>query len=342
MVLRQCRECGNPVSSKAAVCPSCGAPLKRAARKSSTLGGCSGCLVIVVVAFVCIAVFSGRPTGPPKPDANSVSPKPDAARKPANTVAKASPPKAPQKEANTGGPATAPQKDANSEGPAKLPSADYFEAVHNSLDAEASTLIDKYPTNREVADNAVEQAFEFVKKSKTEQQFKVRSLQLQRLSCFYFARSHPDKTESDVEGLKKELKKLDERLARTFADLIQNGDFTVETTRSAVVDDNRDKGDAATKNEDELEVDGLVLLRKSVTGRRGEVTGEITGTVVNRRDHKLNYAQITFNLYDASGAQVGSAIANINGLEPGGRWNFKAVTLGTDFVKYKFAELSGF
>jgi hypothetical protein len=63
---------------------------------------------------------------------------------------------------------------------------------------------------------------------------------------------------------------------------------------------------------------------------------------VNRRGVKLMYAQITFNLYDSSGAQVGSAIANINGLEAGGRWNFKASTFGTDFKKYKFSELSGF
>ena len=33
---------------------------------------------------------------------------------------------------------------------------------------------------------------------------------------------------------------------------------------------------------------------------------EITGTVVNRRNYKLSYAQITFNVYDQSGGQVGS------------------------------------
>ena len=40
--------------------------------------------------------------------------------------------------------------------------------------------------------------------------------------------------------------------------------------------------------------------------------------------------------------QVGSAIGNINGLEPGGTWKFKATSLGVGFVKYKFSELSGF
>jgi hypothetical protein len=298
MVLRGCRECGNNVSSKAAACPSCGAPLKRAARRS-TFGGCSGCLVVVVAAIVCIALFSSHPPDAPKPGAGPPSTKPAAGQKRANTIAKATP-------------ADAARTDANAE----APSADSFAAVRNSLDAEASALIDQYPTSREISDDAVDRTFEFVKKSKTEQQFKVRSLQLQRMSCFRFARSHPGKTESDVEGLKKELKKLNERLAQTFGDLIGNGQLAIDTT-ATVADDNPDK--PAAKDEDELEVDGLVLLRKSVVGKGGQYTGEITGTVINRRDHKLRYAQISFSLFDASGAQVGSAIANINDLEPGGR-----------------------
>jgi hypothetical protein len=91
----------------------------------------------------------------------------------------------------------------------------------------------------------------------------------------------------------------------------------------------------------EYDQDGLVLLLKSVTGKRSEIGIEITGTVVNRRSDKLGYAQISFNLYDASGAQVGTALANINGLEPGGRWNFKALGLEGAARSYKFSELIG-
>src|SRR5262249_47489124 len=93
--------------------------------------------------------------------------------------------------------------------------------------------------------------------------------------------------------------------------------------------------------EEEYDSDGLVLLKKSVQATSGDFSIQITGRVVNRRDRKLSYAQITFNLYDASGAQVGTALANINGLEPGGRWNFKAVGL-EKAATYKFSELSGF
>jgi hypothetical protein len=96
------------------------------------------------------------------------------------------------------------------------------------------------------------------------------------------------------------------------------------------------------KAEEEYNADGLILLRKTVQGTSGEFGGVITGMVINRRSHQLSYAQIQFNLYDGSGAQVGTALANINGLEAGGKWKFQASTFGTDYVRYKFSELSGF
>jgi len=101
------------------------------------------------------------------------------------------------------------------------------------------------------------------------------------------------------------------------------------------------EAEAARKAEEEYDADGLVLLKRTVKGEQGEFGTTIIGTVVNRRDRKLTYAQITFNLYDNSGAQVGTAMANINGLEPGGRWNFKAIGLGGGSSRYKFSELSG-
>lgn len=100
--------------------------------------------------------------------------------------------------------------------------------------------------------------------------------------------------------------------------------------------------EAARLAEEELNVDGLVLLKKTVEGKANEFGIEITGTVVNRRNRTLKYAQISFNVYDASGAQVGSALANINGLEAGGRWNFKATAFGQKATSYKFSNLTGF
>lgn len=118
-----------------------------------------------------------------------------------------------------------------------------------------------------------------------------------------------------------------------------------ETRRVAEADQQRREraaAEAARKAEEEHENNGLVLLRKTVEGKTGQFGGEITGSVVNRRKNKLRYVQITFNLYDKSGAQVGSAVANVNGLEPDGTWKFKATSFGKDFSTYKFDELTGF
>jgi hypothetical protein len=100
--------------------------------------------------------------------------------------------------------------------------------------------------------------------------------------------------------------------------------------------------EAARRAEEEYEVNGLVLLRKTEKGVYGDFSGQITGTVVNHRDHKLGFVEIRYNLYDGSGAQVGSASDHIIDLEPGGRWNFKAVTLNNRWKSYKCVKLSGF
>jgi len=77
--------------------------------------------------------------------------------------------------------------------------------------------------------------------------------------------------------------------------------------------------------EEQYEEDGLVLLRKTENGVNNEFGTTITGTVVNCTGKELKMAMIEYKIYDASDAQIGSAVASINGLEAGGRWNFKAL-----------------
>jgi len=103
----------------------------------------------------------------------------------------------------------------------------------------------------------------------------------------------------------------------------------------------KNRRESQTANEKLAATDGLELDRESLKGLNDNFGGKITGTVVNKSGKQLRYAQITFKLYDASGAQVGSALANINGLEPGKRWNFEATSFGTKFDTYKLYELSG-
>ena len=69
----------------------------------------------------------------------------------------------------------------------------------------------------------------------------------------------------------------------------------------------------------------------------------VVGTIKNNNAAKTyGYVQVTINLYDKSGAQVGSTLANINNLEPGGVWKFKAPMLQQDATSYKIKEITGF
>lgn len=71
-------------------------------------------------------------------------------------------------------------------------------------------------------------------------------------------------------------------------------------------------------------------------------TTYIEGEIKNNTDKTYSYVQVTFNLYDSNGAQIGTAVDNINNLEPKGVWKYKAMGLTTEKVaSYKFVEITG-
>lgn len=70
----------------------------------------------------------------------------------------------------------------------------------------------------------------------------------------------------------------------------------------------------------------------------------IEGTIKNNTDKQYSYVQVTFNLYDSDGAQIGTALANINNLEANGVWKFKASGSfgnGKTVASYKLMEITG-
>lgn len=70
----------------------------------------------------------------------------------------------------------------------------------------------------------------------------------------------------------------------------------------------------------------------------------IEGTIKNNTDKQYSYVQVTFNLYDANGAQIGTALDNINNLEANGLWKFKALGSlgdGKSVASYKVMEITG-
>lgn len=70
--------------------------------------------------------------------------------------------------------------------------------------------------------------------------------------------------------------------------------------------------------------------------------GVIAGTITNNTSKSFSYAQVEINLYDKSGAQVGSTLANVNNIEPNGKWKFEAPVFQDNAASYKVAAVHGF
>ena len=68
----------------------------------------------------------------------------------------------------------------------------------------------------------------------------------------------------------------------------------------------------------------------------------IIGSIRNNTSRKYNYVQVTFILLDKDKNQVGTAMDNINDLEPGATWKFKALIYDDSEVKYyKLGDITG-
>lgn len=64
--------------------------------------------------------------------------------------------------------------------------------------------------------------------------------------------------------------------------------------------------------------------------------------LANHTAKQYSYVQVEFNLYDSAGNQLGSTMANVNNLEPGGTWKFDAPTLYDKAVTAKLKGVTHF
>ena len=99
---------------------------------------------------------------------------------------------------------------------------------------------------------------------------------------------------------------------------------------------NGDGGATSSSGRGDLQV-GTTSLQ---TGEYG--IKNIVGTLHNTGNKEYGYVQVSFNLYDDAGYQVGSAMDNINNLEADGTWKFKAIVIESRAVSYKLKEVTGF
>lgn len=93
--------------------------------------------------------------------------------------------------------------------------------------------------------------------------------------------------------------------------------------------------DASAAAEEKYTIEGETMIQD-------DYSTKITGTLTNNTDKEIGYLQISYTLYDADGAQVGSAFANVNNLEAGGVWKFEAVSFESGVADYKLADVTGF
>lgn len=71
----------------------------------------------------------------------------------------------------------------------------------------------------------------------------------------------------------------------------------------------------------------------------------ITGTAENISGKNLSYASVEFSVYDASGNNLGTALANINNLGKGDTWSFEAILLSfpdTRPMSFQLVEIIGY
>jgi hypothetical protein len=73
---------------------------------------------------------------------------------------------------------------------------------------------------------------------------------------------------------------------------------------------------------------------------------KITGTFTNLTDKEIGYVQVSYNLYDEAGAQIGTAFVNTNNLAAGAQWKFEALCLSTtgdvEPASFKVSDVTGF
>lgn len=109
------------------------------------------------------------------------------------------------------------------------------------------------------------------------------------------------------------------------------------STASAAATTSTDVPDVTQTKKADLE-----LLSSDGTFDTSINTIHITGSVKNNSKRTYSYVQIQFVLYDESGSQVGTALANTNGLESGNTWKYDALGMADNVSTFKAIDLSGY
>lgn len=145
------------------------------------------------------------------------------------------------------------------------------------------------------------------------------------------ARMAAEQEQAQVYQAKAAIQKSDENVSNKAAQEKLNADARRQAVADLVA--------YAKKHEQENRPDLEVLDYKA---KNEGYSSYIVGTVRNNTDHSYSYVQVAVNLYDLHDNQIGSTMANVNNLEPHGKWKFKAVVFEQGRYNYKIKEVTGF
>ena len=103
----------------------------------------------------------------------------------------------------------------------------------------------------------------------------------------------------------------------------------------------KQKKSTAPANPARVVIDGMWLHNDMKCEYNG-YTSTVTGTITNTSGTAKSYVQVSFGLYDASGALLGTALANVNNLASGTDWKYSAIGAVARFATCKAADVSAF
>jgi hypothetical protein len=84
----------------------------------------------------------------------------------------------------------------------------------------------------------------------------------------------------------------------------------------------------------------LELLTKS--GEYDDYSFKITGKIRNNTSKTYRYVQVMFKLFDSEGNQIGTALANIAGLDPNTTWKYEAFAAKPAARTYRLDGITGY
>lgn len=139
-------------------------------------------------------------------------------------------------------------------------------------------------------------------------------------------------------------------IAVNMGDSEETATDSAETTTASTTEESSAETEAEATGEPEpaeepaAEQEQLTLDEGWELDKSNQFMAMVNGYVSNNGEAITNYVQITFDVLDAEGANLGTCLANTNTIDAGGKWKFEAICDGEpdEIADVRFKEITGF